>query len=1181
MNRWTKEQQEAISDRGNNLLLSAAAGSGKTAVLVERIVKLIMENKVSIENLLVVTFTNAAASEMRERISNRIIGILESEDEEIDKKHLRKQLSIISSANISTIHSFCIEIIRENFQTVNIDPSFRIGDSTEVSILKLESIDELFDESYEEEDGGFLDLVEIFSSNKNDNGLREVILSLYEFILSRPHPTKWLRGIIENFNVDMEEFQSSPLKQNMNKIVKDSMEGAVGYLKKALDLSRTDECLEGYTETFREDLTQLENLYFKLESSGEEFYRDFLSFSFGKLKRAKKGYDERTKDESQSLRNMAKDIIADLGEKTLQKSDSEYLAELNAMYPHMERLCSLIERYIEIYSKKKREISILDFSDLEHLAIEILQNGEISKLYRDKFEYVFIDEYQDSNIVQETIIGSIKRESNMFMVGDVKQSIYRFRLADPSIFISKYKNFRDEENVGSKRIDLSKNFRSRKNIIDSVNFVFKNIMSEDLGEISYDESAYLYQGREFEPFESCETELNIVEKRGGEEDDEDDMADIEVEARLAAKKIKELLEHEIYDEKLQANRRITYKDIVILFRSPRSFVAEYVEALSSRGIPVYADINFGYFENLEVSIFIDLLKVIDNKRQDINLVSVMRSPIFKFDVEELARIRKVAEGETFFDSLSNYVKSNEDELSTKVGGFLDMISKWKSKARYMKLEDFIWMLMDETGYYDYCCAMRSGRQRVANLKKLADYGREFEKTSMRGLFNFIKYIEKIEKSSGDVGSAKILGENENLVRIMSIHKSKGLEFPVVIIAGLGKRFNMMDMNKPMLFHKELGLGPKYCNLENRVYRDTIYKNVIKWKIKMESLSEEMRILYVGLTRAKDKLVLFGSVTNTERRIESWKTEINNYSLSKAMTYMDWLGPLAIRHKDAREIIEEPIRTIDDESRWSIKLYSKSDVRDEAVEEERKEDQLMEMLREIEISDEIDIEGEISKKLDWRYGYDTSIPPKLSVTQMMKMAEGQKIDESFYYSESQLKRRPKFMDQKEDDVTKRGNLLHLAMERIDLSSSASIDSIRSEVSRLVSAGIIEEEDCAYIDVEKIYGFFKSALGKRVLRSSCVKRETPFNYREEIVIAGEKTSEKILVQGIVDLYFYEGDEIILVDYKSHRSAKWDEENLIKTYSPQIRTYRNAIENILKKKVKESYIYFFETSKFIKID
>ncbi|KJZ92772.1 ATP-dependent nuclease, subunit A [Clostridium sp. IBUN22A] len=1248
--KWTDEQLSAIKTRNCNLLVAAAAGSGKTAVLVERIIRIITnkDNPVDIDKLLVVTFTNTAAAEMRERIAAAISKAL---DKEPTSKNLQKQLTLLNRANITTMHSFCLDVIKNNFHKIDLDPSFRIGDQTEGILIKDEVIETLFEEKYDQEDTEFTSLVEAFSTYKNDDNLKELIINMYNFIMSGPWPENWLKENAEAFNIEtMEKLNNSKWVLVLKNSIKVEIEGYIKMLEKAIEIINLTDGLEPYLETFSNELYSIKNAYNSIDCGLDDIYSSLCSISFGRLKSIKKDKvsDENVQNTVKSIRDDIKKKISELINNTFSVTPEEMLINIKGAYPTIKKLTEIVLEFGEKFSQKKKEKNILDFNDLEHLCLKILsdkdENGNIipSKTaieFKNLFDEVLVDEYQDSNNVQETIIELVSRRKdefpNVFMVGDVKQSIYRFRQAKPELFMEKYINYTLEES-NNRKIQLYKNFRSRKEVIDGVNYIFKEIMSETVGELEYTDEEALNLGASYENSEDENVilggpiEVNIIEKSIEESDlnkeklDEEDFENEEIEGvnlegKIVAKRIKELMTttgnnvFKVLDKETGEYRPIKYKDIVILLRATKNWSESLLDELGQEGIPAYADTGSGYFESIEIRTIMSLLRVIDNPMQDVPVIAVLKSPIMGFSAEDLSIIRLKNKEKYFYENIADIAEGNicdiSEELITRCKGFLEKLEIWRNKAIYMPIDEFIWYLYMDTAYYGYVGAMPNGVLRQANLKILFQRAKQFEQTSFKGLFNFINFINKLTKSSGDMGSAKILGENEDVVRIMSIHKSKGLEFPVVFLCGTGKQFNLMDLNKNILYHDELGFGPDFVDLEKRVSIGTIAKEAIKKKMKLETLSEEVRILYVACTRAKEKLIITGTVNNIQKSIEKWVSSASlDYNLIlpseilKGKSYLDWIGMSLCQHNDGK-VLREKIAVSneiskDDNSKWDIKLWKRSDIvvnNEDGKLEEEKEVKLSILEEEYDK----DVYGEVDKRLSYKYPLkeSTKLKSNISVSDLKKR-NAEFIDqhvESINIEEVESKNKrtiitPKFL-QEEKGLTaaEKGTAVHFVMKKIDLDKVSSIHEIKDQIQYLYENDFILEEEMKAVNPSKILNFFKSDLGKMMTElhkeGKKIYRELPF-YTEissvniDNTLSEEYENEKVRLQGIIDCFFEYNGESILLDYKTDYVSKDNEAELQKKYIKQLDYYSDAVFMIIFLKVSKRYLYSFYLEKVIEI-
>ncbi len=1206
MRKWTEEQRHAIDDRKNNLLVSAAAGSGKTAVLVERIIQLVLRDQVSIEEMLIVTFTQAAAGEMRERISLALLHELESN--EADGEYLRSQINLLNRASISTLHAFCMDVLRRYFHVVDISPNFRVGDATETTLLKTEVLEELMENEYEKGSPDFLKLVEMYGGGRDDSPLQDLIARTYEFIQSQPDPLGWLEARTGDFRVEPGALDGSPWLRNITRHLQIELAGVAELLQEALDKTMLPGGPAAYQAALQSDLDTVAALQAALREGLPCFYERLQQVKHSVLARAGKDIDPQLQEEVKDLRDQGKKVIKEMQTKLWFQSPEEFCRDLNELQPSLACLYQLVQAFSERYQEQKADQGIVDFNDLEHYALAILSDPEIAGEYQRHFAYIFVDEYQDSNLVQETILNLIKRPDNLFLVGDVKQSIYRFRLADPSLFLEKYTTFADGSGGAKRRIDLRRNFRSRPEIIAGVNDLFSRIMSADCGEIDYDENACLGAGVELpadldEEMTAPALELILIEKDGQvslaeeakDEAEEEDIGEVELEARIAARRIKELNGRIFYDSQRGCCRPLEYRDMVVLMRATRQPADVFYETFMAEGIPVYADVERGFFQTLEINIFMNLLRLIDNKRQDIPLVSVMRSPIGRFTLDELISVRVSSPAATYCEALEQYMETHDDLLQAKLTEFIGRLNFWKEEARFMNMDEFIWHLLVNTGFYYYVAAMPGGLQRQANLRILLERAGQYQSTSLKGLFNFIKFVDKLKAGSNDMGMAKILSENENVVRIMSIHKSKGLEFPVVIVAGLGRGFNSSDTRTSVLFHKDLGLGPRYVNPELRITRDTIARLALKHRIKLESLAEEMRILYVACTRPREKLILLGSIRDLPGRIKKWSQSISPFQLTRGRCFLDWIGPVVLRHPDGAILRElDPARSVKPEDsefdcRWRVEIIDRSGnnlhtpMGQQAM-------GLEETLRKDIVEDGGQDREMIWNRLNWQYPYGKAvmIPSKLSVSQVKDLqAAGL---ESLQQAGLAMTAEPRFMRTAEAGSTApelggaaKGTVMHFALQHLDFNHVRDKVEIDAQIRSMVSRELLREEEADAVDRSKILKFFRSPLGQRVLKADRVYREVPFNllYRAESIYKDWVDSgEELLLQGVIDLYFQEGDDLVLVDYKTDRVTPANRGGLIDKYSVQIRLYQNALERILGQKVKTSCLYLFDSGETVVI-
>ena len=947
-------------------------------------------------------------------------------------------------------------------------------------------------------------------------------------------------------------------------------------------------------------------------------------------------------DEKVNAQKVREKVISTLkssAEKVLIMDSNEAYQDIINMYDILKKLEGLILDFSQIFAKRKKEKNMVDFSDVEHFALKILldENGnptEIAKKYQSKFDEIAIDEYQDSNLVQEYILTSISKGNNIFMVGDVKQSIYKFRQARPDLFLSKYKTYKLKQNKTENddlKIQLFKNFRSRKEVLDFSNLIFSKIMTEELGELNYTEEEYLNLGADYKDTgEDLKTEIDIITIDNKEDEEEPEelevevdenedtqdeefkteverKEDIEVEAMFVANKIKQLIDNkfQVYDAKAKEKRDIKYKDIVVLLRSTKISAPIFEKEIIKLGIPVFSDSSSEYLESLEIQTIMNLLKIIDNPLQEIPLVATMRSTIGGFTDNELVEIRLSDKYDNFYNTLLKSKKDVSEQLRNKINKFLEQIEMWRKEQEYLSLDELIWKIYNDTGYFNYVGLMRNGELRQANLKMLFERAKQCESISFKGLYNFINYIEKIKTSSKDMDSAKIIGENDDVVRIMSIHKSKGLEFPIVILANSGKQFNLQDLNSKILLHPELGIGVKYIDYDMQITYDTLSKRAIKNKMKIETLSEEMRVLYVALTRAKEKIIITG-LAKKERQdkmlenVEKYD-ELNIMLLSKAKSYLDWITLVHLYYEQTMESL----------ATWNV--LQKEDIikmcaNQEPEREENKTDEILKKLNEFKIED---IKAnEIQKLLEYQYKYSdaTIIPTKTSVTEIKEMkksalgekskkeAENTKMKQCVFREENESEKenivskvefpKPKFLqsDEKtEISNAEKGTLIHLCMQKLDINKKEyTIQDVKELVDKLVAKKTITEQEANAINIKKIYQFTKSNIWQGMTEAQVVEREKPFYINISAQEIYEKDlEEKVLVQGVIDLYYISSNgELVLVDFKTDYVPDKNEQILIERYSSQLQLYKRALESATGKRVDKTYIYSTYLEKEIKI-
>ncbi|MGM0846807.1 MAG: helicase-exonuclease AddAB subunit AddA [Bacillota bacterium] len=1242
---WTDDQWKAIWAKGRDILVAAAAGSGKTAVLVERIIQKMLnkEDGINVDELLVVTFTNASAAEMRHRIGEALEKAITADP---GSYHLRKQLSLLNRASISTLHSFCLEVIRKYYYLIDIDPGFRILDQTEGELLRDEVLDELFEEEYgKENNDSFYKLVDTFTNDRSDAALQDMIRKLYDFSRSHPDPDAWLGNLVDMYDVEEEgSIDDLPFIEALKFDVLLSLEGAQALFQQAYDLTKEPGGPAPRSENFLDDLAIADRISSSFQHSWSEGHAVFQNIKFSRLKPCKGDeYDPDLVEQAKALRDKGKKMIEKIAEDFFSRKPETYLKDMKKMRGVVRSLVEAVRGFSQKFNSLKSEKGVVDFADLEHFCLEILTEAESTEglqpsfaavQYRKQFKEVLVDEYQDTNLVQESILGLVTADEesngNLFMVGDVKQSIYRFRLAEPNLFLGKYNRFTPSGGETGMKIDLSRNFRSRMEILEGTNFLFKQIMGVNVGDIEYDHEALLVKGAAYPEDETYPIEVAVIDQSdGGAAQPVDapemeglvyDEADLEksvVEARYMAGKIKELIGEgkQIYDPKAGRHRQMQYRDIVILLRS-MPWAPEIMEEFKKQGIPIYANLSAGYFEATEVAIMLSLLKVIDNPYQDIPLVSVLRSPIVGIDEEGLAEVRIHSKTESFYEALQKYINKKtgafNEEVHEKLSRFLSNLTVWRTKARQGALAELVWQLYRDTRFYDFAGGMPGGKQRQANLRALYDRARQYEETSFRGLFRFLRFIDRMRERGDDLGAARALSEQEDVVRMMTIHSSKGLEFPIVFVAGLSRQFNLMDLNQSYLLDKEYGFASKYLDPEKRISYPSLPQLAFKRKKRLETIAEEMRVLYVALTRAKEKLYLIGTVKDAEKSIKQWNAAarhqewlLPDFDRAKALSFMDWVGPALVRHRDCSVLSEgesaaHPLHPEIGKhpSCWKLDVIPKSQFLVLEGEEDPQETEWLEKVKEgLPVEKSSSDKEEVAERLSWRYPFPEAavLPSKQSVSEIKRMFEifdEASSDRMLRKIQKPVFRRPKFLQEKELTPAEIGTAMHMVMQHISFSEMPNEQSLGMLLEDLKRKELLTEEQAEAIHQQKILDFFKSDLGQRVLSAEEVHREVPFSMavplQEIDPRASAKDSETVLVQGIIDLIFKDENGLVLVDYKTdgiedRYKGGFDQAGpiLLERYRVQVGLYTKAVERIWKETIGERYLYFFDGSHVLNVE
>ena len=1201
--KWTKEQQQVIELRDRDILVSAAAGSGKTAVLVERIIHKITDtqNPVDIDHILVVTFTKAAAAEMRERIS----GALEQKQEENPSDtNLMKQSALIHNAMITTIDSFCLFVVRNYFNEIQLEPNFRIADEGEIRLLEMDVLDEVFERAYEQSDEKFLKLIDSYSGKRSDSAVRDMVMQVYRMSLSSAWPLEWIQGLKKLYETESEEelLESDFMQEfvlTTRRMIADIRLQAV----RMKELAEAPDGPQKYLPAIEADIALLDEACTLTDY--RQFYQFFSNMKFQNLAAIRNfAGDVQKKEGAAALRTQMKKDMEDL-RQGFSMSPEQLLEQLRRLRPMAEALVELTVSYLAAMEAAKRKKRIVDFSDMEHFALNILVDKDTkeptptARQFRQHFDEIMIDEYQDSNLVQEIILRAISKEQdgghNLFMVGDVKQSIYRFRLARPELFMDKYRAY-SRQDGRQQRIDLHRNFRSRSQVLDFANDVFYKLMHHDLGEVDYDDAAALYCGASYPQTDGMEAELLLFDEAQLKEQ-QSELSDVDkhrLEARMVALKIRRLMQmQQVTDKKTGQLRPMKYSDIVILFRSLRGWGSEFAEVLEAYGIPAHVESQTGYFAALEVRTVLNMLRILDNPYQDIPMAAVLSSPMVGLDNEEMAELR-VRDREVPF--AMSAMSAMEEAQEGALARFYQVYQKLR-RQKDLPIHELIVLMLRETGYGQYVAAMPAGEKRAENLRMLVEKAIAYEKTSYKGLFHFVRYIEQLQKYEIDFGEADVSGENADVVHIMTIHKSKGLEFPVVFVSGMAKMINQMDTKEKLVLHPDMGMGLKEMSAKPRMKRSTLVHAQIAGHIRRENLGEELRILYVALTRAKEKLILTGVIRDREKTFAKYtanvlpKQPLFYMQRARAVTYLDWLIPAVSSYPDRYEItFVQPQELLIEEA----KEHSRKDL-DYATMWERIQAADMQQVRRIE------------EEFSYEYPYqqDAAKKSKYSVSELKHA----KMAERFLEEDAQL---PEFLLQEHESYVPafaekfeekpkhgdtvavpygvsrgalRGTAVHRCMECLDFVRMAAIDVtnpaevrlfVQEELNRMEEKQELTEEMRSLITPEIIEKFASGNLGQR-MADAAVRGEL---FKEKPFVM---EYDGVLVQGIIDVFWFEEDGIVVLDYKTDRVNAADE--LILRYQTQLELYADALERIFsteetKRTVKEKLLYSFRLQEEIRL-
>lgn len=1183
---WTEDQKRVIDTRGNNLLVSAAAGSGKTAVLVERILTMITDeaHPVDVDRLLITTFTRAAAGEMKERIGKALLARLE---EDPGNEWLQRQEALVSRAQITTIHGFCLYVIRNYFHTIDLNPGFRIADEGEMKLLKQDTVDEILEEAHQEGSPEFVRFAESYGSGNRGSGIGDMILKLYEYAVASPQPVRWLQECAAMYDLpEHASFRDFAGADAMLAELKTMAGDLKQQIRGALAIAGSPGGPLAYEEALRGD----EELADALLGCGsiEEYEALVADVKFQRLpsRRSKAMADAEDElcEQVMEIRNGVKEALKGIVKQYFSLPGETVMEQMRSTAEHVRVYTGLALRFLQRLTEKKRKKNILDFADQEHLALQILTKEEDGKLvpseaadvFADYFAEIMVDEYQDSNLVQEAILNSIcasrKGRENRFMVGDVKQSIYRFRQAEPGLFLEKYSRYETgEEGV---RIDLHQNFRSRETVLHPVNEVFQRIMCRELGGIEYDDAAALKAGAAYPQQEGCQAELLLLSQEEWEElRPECSWTKQEAEAHLIAARIRQLLKDGQVTDHGEL-RPVRPGDIVILLRTMSGWSETFVRVLQEEGIPASAQSREGYFGTLEVETVLSYLRTLDNPAQDIPLAAAMHGMLGGFSSEEMAKIKAAYPDQSFAKACRSYAEEGpEEKPRDRLRGFFKGVERYRELAACTSIHELLWRILAETGYLDQVRAMPAGEQRLANVEMLLTKAQDYEKISYHGLFHFIRYIERLQKYSVDFGEADISGQGGEAVRIMSTHHSKGLEFPVVFAAGLGKSFNKQESREKAVLHNRYGIGLDYVDLEQRMRRPTLLKQLIRRQNLLDGLGEELRILYVAMTRAKEKLILTGMAKEKllDEQGASGEEKLLFLQLSGAGSCLEWI--LSGRSREGSSIRKEQVSL-----EGLVKQAVGRQVKQVMARDEMEEFVLFR-------ARDRELYGQIDARLSWSYPWDTArkTKQKYSVTELKKLRMQEESDssEELYPESDIIPLIPQFVEKTEEKGgAARGTIYHTIMECMDFGTVPEPAQVDAELQRLAAEGRITKEDLQAVRPADFQVFLRTPLAERMRKAG----ERGELYQEQPFVIGLPGSEfpdadpeeTVLVQGIIDAFFYEDGEAVVVDYKTDRVARAEE--LVERYHAQLEYYDQALRMLTGRKVKERLIYSFKLGEVI---
>ena len=1182
---WTEQQKQAIENRGGTLLVSAAAGSGKTAVLVQRVLQRVMdeENPCDIDSFLIVTFTKAAASEMRGKIADALTELAAKNPKDV---RLRRQLMLVHRAKITTVHAFCMGLLREHFHEIGLPPDFRTADESEQKMMQMDVLEDVLEAQYSKEQDGFATLVDILSAGRDDRKLTEIVLQTFENLQASPRPSHVLQGYRERFEQSFDRLANTVWGKELLEHAQAQIEYGIASLQDALnEMESAPDVREKYEPIFLEDLNGAKNLLTLVEDGAWNAAVQQCRETRRKLSRltAVRGYQDKDfLEQLKQARQVWKDILSNLIDDVFCMTEEEVRLDMDMMAPAVCALCDTVQAFMNAYQEEKMRRGVVDFNDLEHFAVDLLleEDGTPSQLAKEMhFTEIMVDEYQDTNAVQDAIFRAVsENESNIFMVGDVKQSIYRFRLANPSIFLKKYLSYQDAENVmddSPRRILLSKNFRSRPQVLDSVNFLFSSLMSERLGDLKYTDQEALYVGASFpQGHDDYRTEFCLLETKTEEEDAPES---IEQEAMYCAGRIRDMLQNgfQVTDKQTNELRPCAPQDFVILLRSVKNKAPVFQKALAQCGIPASADTPDDCMQTPEILTLISWLEIVDNPRQDVALLAAMTSPLGGFTEQELAEIRLLDKENDFYTAVCLAAENN-----TKVHDFVALLQELRVLSVDLPVRQLLWYIVDQTGALGIFGAMPGGRARQHHITALTELAGSFERSGSRGLFAFVRYLRELQQTDGNM----TLPQGEEItgaVRIMTIHKSKGLEFPIVILANCAKKFNELDLHNSVLLHENMGISMRCRDMSRGIQYDGLDRKAMASALRREMVSEELRVLYVALTRAKEKLICTCAIKDVKKQAEKWAAiasldPIPSSALSNVNQYAVWLGIPLMRHPNATQLrslcSRLPEMDVHAPDCFTVQVVPYQGTQQEVLQQQ-----------DIQFSDMERMEA--PQLQPYKQDILRDLPSKLTATAITDSFKAQETQEQTTMPQQQMELRRPFFERNARGLTPSeiGTAHHLFLQFCDFTLCESEQGREAELQRLRDKHILSDAQADAIRLQQIAAFFTSDLYHQMKQAKQVHREFKFSvlvpacdYYPQAV---EFPEENVLLQGVIDCMIELDDSLIVIDFKTDRvSNVWAAKKRAQQYQAQLAAYRRAAQTVFHKPVSSCALFFLHCGQTI---